>query len=75
MADARKMIEAMLPPGQKSFTTAELANIFGIREGRFEEWRSLKSGGPSFVKLGRFVRYPRPAVIEWAISDATLMAS
>lgn len=74
MPEDKQIIEAMLPPGKAAFTEKELADIFDIRVGQFQEWRCNKNGGPSFVKLGRrFIRYPRKEVIKWGV--ATVIAN
>jgi predicted DNA-binding transcriptional regulator AlpA len=44
---------------------AEAAYLAGLSARTFEAFR-LKGGGPSFVKLGRAVRYRRGDVLAWA---------
>jgi len=49
---------------EKHYSPRELAELCGIREGTLAQWRR-RSHGPSFVKLGRSVRYSAAAVQEW----------
>ena len=45
-------------------TPAAVAEYLGIPEKTLTEWRSRKEG-PSYVPVGRYVRYRWPVVISW----------
>ena len=50
----------------KLYSTQELATLTGMTESYFEAARS-RGGGPSFTRLGRRVKYPGTAVIDWLL--------
>ena len=45
-------------------TTEELAAYLGLRPQSIYKMRML-GRGPDFTKIGRLVKYPRQAVLEW----------
>lgn len=50
-------------------TTNQTSALTGIAKGTLEYWRWEKRG-PSFLKLGRAVRYRKSEVIAWMNSGA-----
>ena len=57
---------------EKHFSPREVAEIADIREGTLAAWRyrskkepGSPQRGPTFVKLGRLVRYPAAGVKAW----------
>jgi predicted DNA-binding transcriptional regulator AlpA len=44
--------------------TADLAELLGVKKQSVHKFRMLGKG-PSFVKSGRIILYPRQAVLEW----------
>ena len=66
---------------EKHFSPRELAELSGIREGTLAAWRhrskkepGAPARGPSFVRLGRCVRYPAASVHVW-LSQRELVAT
>jgi predicted DNA-binding transcriptional regulator AlpA len=52
----------VLEQTDRMHTDVETAAIMGIAPQTLRAWRSLKRGGPPFVKIGRAVRYRRSAI-------------
>lgn len=48
----------------RTYSTAEIAAMFGLRESYLRKLRQLRKG-PKYSKLGRLVRYRREDVEEW----------
>lgn len=45
-------------------TTAEVAEVLGLKPGTVENWR-YKEIGPPAVKIGRTIRYKGEVIREW----------
>lgn len=45
-------------------TPKELAEYWGIGRGTLQQWR-LSGTGPIYFKIGKLVKYPRHAIIEY----------
>jgi excisionase family DNA binding protein len=44
--------------------TSEAADILGLQPNTLEKWR-LSGEGPTFVRVGRSIRYRRQDLAEW----------
>jgi hypothetical protein len=44
--------------------TADAAQMIGIRPETLRQWRMIGQG-PSFLKLGKLVKYRRSTVLQW----------
>ena len=63
-----EMVESLVP--QKPFLVrGELAELLDMQVQTLANLATDRKG-PSFVRLGRSVRYPRPAVIAWLMQNA-----
>ena len=51
----------------KFLNTPEAAEYLGLQPATLEAWR-CRGGGPSFVKLGRAVRYRNEDLAKWVES-------
>ena len=59
-----KAQENILSPSVSYLTSQRLADRLGIAEQTLRNWR-VAGYGPSFVKVGRLVRYPLDGVLAW----------
>lgn len=51
-------------------TTEEAAEYLGLTVGTLRNWRTPKlKHGPPHLKIGRYVRYQRGALMDWAQSQ------
>ncbi len=48
----------------KTYSTADIASLYGLRESYLRKLRQLRRG-PKYSKLGRMVRYRREDVDRW----------
>lgn len=53
-------------PNPPYFTPKELSERFKIHPGTLANWR-LRGFGPRYKKIGRAVRYPAKAVLDWEL--------
>jgi predicted DNA-binding transcriptional regulator AlpA len=56
-------------PDDVLLTPALVAQRFGLHTGTLNNWRS-RGFGPSYVRLGRRVRYPEREVARWLAETA-----
>lgn len=55
-------------PNDEYLTSADLAARWKLHPGTPANWRNReKPFGPRFRKIGRAIRYPLKAVIEWEL--------
>lgn len=54
-------LERVLPPLSSA---SQLAELSGLGASTLAEWRAMNIG-PSFVKVGRRVMYPKEAVLDY----------
>ncbi|HEX8342970.1 MAG TPA: hypothetical protein VF624_18860 [Tepidisphaeraceae bacterium] len=57
------LIEAFVP-ANPTFSRKELAYLLGVKDQTLCDLQQ-DSRGPAFFKVGKLVRYPRAAVVEW----------
>lgn len=50
-------------------TPAEVADYLQVKEGTLAEWRYRKVG-PSYIKVGHYVRYRRADVEAWLTANS-----
>jgi len=48
----------------RTYSTAEIASIFGLKEAYLRKLRQLDKG-PRYSRLGRLIRYRKEDVEEW----------
>jgi predicted DNA-binding transcriptional regulator AlpA len=69
----RRQLQAV-PDDRPPRSPAELSEYLGIPERTLTQWRWMtKQGvakGPRFVRIGRYVRYPRRDTEEWLDAGA-----
>lgn len=58
----------LIPEGVEYLTTVEVARYLGMHPGSVSNWR-LWDEGPPFVRFGRLVRYPKSALMDWAMRE------
>lgn len=61
-------------PSKPMLTREEVAGVLGVPRLTLAHWACQKKG-PSYLKLGRIVRYPRAAVVAWLMDQAAKSAS
>ncbi|MGJ0485140.1 MAG: helix-turn-helix transcriptional regulator [Methylomicrobium sp.] len=52
---------------EKHYTETEAADCLGLSKKTMQAWR-IRGCGPRFVKMGRAVRYPASALVEYQAS-------
>jgi len=60
-------------PGTRPLTTTEAAEHLGVKPGTLEVWR-VQGKGPTYLKLGRSVRY-RMADLDAYMADAARVST
>ena len=65
---ATQLIESLVPD-QPLLTREEVADLARMKIESLAVMASRRTG-PAFIKLGRAVRYPRPAVVAWLAGRA-----
>jgi excisionase family DNA binding protein len=48
-------------------TTAQVAKVYGLSQSTLRKWRCI-AAGPSFIKVGRAVRYRRSDLSEFLMA-------
>lgn len=61
-------------PTSEWLSTRQLAAEIGVAPVTLKTWRTLGSG-PAFARIGRLIRYHRPAVAAWLASRTTSAGS
>jgi hypothetical protein len=56
--------DELVSPPEALLTAREVAASGGPATKTLANWRSLRKG-PTFVRHGRFIRYPRGAYLDW----------
>lgn len=63
-AASNALLEQMLPKDKDTFRRGELAEILSVPVHTLA-MMAMQRRGPSFIKVGSAVRYPRAAVLDW----------
>jgi excisionase family DNA binding protein len=65
------MNSASSPENVRLLTEREAANLLSISSRTLQAWRS-NGGGPTFVRVGRVIRYRRSDLIAWIEKNASV---
>ena len=61
------MIDQFSSLPERLLTTSEAATLVGLSPNHLEKLR-VRGGGPSYIKLGRQVRYEPQSIADWISS-------
>ena len=67
-------IKSSIPPFENVYTTKETAVRLKVSQS-FLAKKRVSGGGPKFIKLGRVVRYPESAILEYLAAQVRTSTS